>query len=584
MKASEVLEQYAKGKRDFQGVDLKGQSFQGKNLAGADFSEADIRGVNFGNAKLQKSKFINVTAGLPNSRRVVLVIISLLLSGLSSIFPAFTAIILSLFAEPTDPNSPIFAAIGLTMLAIFFFFNISKGLLSGLAAITITAIVAGVAGFIFAITIKGVDVGTAYWVFAFIAVFIILPISASVAVASAIAFSGAVAGKKAAVFAIFLVSFLAAILQLNIAYDERMVLVLLVGIGLTLVSAYVGLRAVTGDSKQAFIWKIAVAFASQGGTNFSDANLTDADFSSALLRNSDLRKADITRTYWHEAKRLNNVRLGETYLSNEKIRKLAITCNGQNLKFDNQNLRGINLRNANLEKATFIDVNFNEANLQGANLSKAILVRTQFERADLRGACLTGSCIQDWVITKETKLDGIVCDYVFLKWIDGDKRDQMPPRGKFKEGAFVLFVKYILETIKIYHDKDINPRLALSILKKMSRDYDEPLDIVAVGKRGERVFVKVRLSEKVEQERFKQDYYSRYNKGLKLVSSNPKQLPSVDELVENKIIEIASEKIPDDNQPIQVTHVEYIMSGNFGVGVNEGQIIADTIAGAINEE
>lgn len=594
MKASEVLEQYAKGKRDFQGVDLKGQSFQGKNLTGADFSEADIRGVNFGNAVLTGTNFSRVRAGLQNRSLITLQILSLILSILSG----FIAVFAGYWTVLNYSNANIF----IPTVIIFLFFCLVAAI-RGIGSVSVVAVLIGILSLSALLTIdllvmvshpdwpiplKEIAVAVAVTGVAVVAIAVAIIMALAIAIATLTANSRVRTwrGLILMIVAVLVATvtaqgFLTAQVIIEIAIETS-----LIGGG---AGFYLAWQALSGDSRQAIIQKTSIAIAIFiGGTSFRGSNLTDANFTKAIIESTDFRDSTnltkLTRTCWIDAKKLELIRPGRTYLRNVQVRKLAVTGNGKNQVFDHQDLRGINLQQANLEDASFIDTDFYQANLRGANLSRAKLVRTQFERADLRGACLTGSCIQDWGITKETKLDGIVCDYVFLKWIDGDKRDQMPPRGKFKEGAFVLFIKYILDTIEIYHDKDINPRLALSILKKMSKDYDESLDIVAVGKRGERVFVEVRLSEKVEQERFKQDYYSRYDKGLKLVSSNPKQLPSVDELVENKIIEIASEKIPDDNQTIQVTHVEYIMSGNFGVGVNQGNLFADTIAGAINDE
>lgn len=122
----------------------------------------------------------------------------------------------------------------------------------------------------------------------------------------------------------------------------------------------------------------------------------------------------------------------------------------------------------------------------------------------------------------------------------------MPPRGKFKKGGFVTFVKYILDTVELYHEKDINPRLALTVLQKMSRDYDEPFDIVALGKRGEKVFIQVKVSENIIRENFKEDYYSRYDTDLKLWSGNIHYLPpAVNSFIEKRISEIVSERTDD---------------------------------------
>ena len=80
----------------------------------------------------------------------------------------------------------------------------------------------------------------------------------------------------------------------------------------------------------------------------------------------------------------------------------------------------------------------------------------------------------------------------------------------------------------------------------MSIDQDEPFDIVALGKKGERVFVQVKVSERIAKQDFKGDYYTRYDENLKLWSGDNHQLPpAIDSLTENKISKIASEKTDD---------------------------------------
>jgi hypothetical protein len=83
MKASKILKRYAAGERNFQRLNLRGQSFKRKDLAGADFSEADIRSTNFTGANLRGANFSNAKCGLQKRWAILLTIPALLLAGIS---------------------------------------------------------------------------------------------------------------------------------------------------------------------------------------------------------------------------------------------------------------------------------------------------------------------------------------------------------------------------------------------------------------------------------------------------------------------------------------------------------------------
>ena len=82
MKASDLLQRYAAGERNFRGANLRGQSFKGKDLSGADLSEADIRGANFTNATLKNANFTGAKAGLQKRWLIGKLLTSFLISAL----------------------------------------------------------------------------------------------------------------------------------------------------------------------------------------------------------------------------------------------------------------------------------------------------------------------------------------------------------------------------------------------------------------------------------------------------------------------------------------------------------------------
>jgi uncharacterized protein YjbI with pentapeptide repeats len=274
-----------------------------------------------------------------------------------------------------------------------------------------------------------------------------------------------------------------------------------------------------GDEKHAWVRPIAIAFAATGGTSFYNANLTDADFTSATLKNTDFRRAILTRTRWHNTEKLDRVRPGTTYLQDAKVRQLLITGQGQgqDQNFDSKNLRGVNLQGANLADASFIGTDLSEANLQDADLSRAKLVQTQLDETDLTGATLTGAFIEDWGITSHTKLHSIKCRYVFMRL---PTKDDPEPRRKpdnreeeFEDGDFADFIKPIVDTLDLYHNQGVDPRAIAISFKQLAENHPEAeLRIVAMEARGQDKFL-LRAATAPDSDRsaLSAEYFTTYN-------------------------------------------------------------------------
>ncbi|HYW21486.1 MAG TPA: pentapeptide repeat-containing protein [Nodularia sp. (in: cyanobacteria)] len=132
---------------------------------------------------------------------------------------------------------------------------------------------------------------------------------------------------------------------------------------------------------------------------------------------------------------------------------------------DGANLSGVNLSGAFLNGADLSGAFLNGADLNGADLSGADLSGADLSGADLSGAdlrksrvtatnfdnaTLTGVCIKDWSVNSATKLDKIVCEYVYLfgeydeESIKKEER-RRPIKGKFLPGEFASLYKKIIE-------------------------------------------------------------------------------------------------------------------------------------------
>jgi uncharacterized protein YjbI with pentapeptide repeats len=277
-----------------------------------------------------------------------------------------------------------------------------------------------------------------------------------------------------------------------------------------------------GDEKYSFIRNIAIVFAAIGGTNFRNANLTDANFMEATLKSTDLRNATLTRTIFYKTKLLNHVRPGKTYLQNIQLHQLLITGQGQDKNFDGQDLRGVNLQKAMLTDASFIGANLSEANLRDADLSRAKLVKTQLDATDFTGATLTGAYIQNWGITNNTKFNGVRCEYVYMRLPTKENPDPLrkPDNNKevFADGDFGDFIKPIFDTLDLYHNQGVDPRAIAISFKELAENHpDAELEIVAMEKRGEDKFLlRAKTAVTANKSELSNEYFNTYNqiKGL----------------------------------------------------------------------
>jgi len=529
MKAHELLKRYADGRRDFSGENLRGQSFKGKDLSGADFSEADIRGANFTNAKLTGTNFRGAKAGLQRRWAMGLLTASWLLSALAGLFSLLSGAIVG-FIFDKDISNIIGGWVALIAIAIFFIVTIRKGLVAGLGTVAVAgagaivvagAVTVAVAGAVArAIVVAGAGVG---------AVDILAAGAGAGAVAVAIVVAGAGAGAGAVAVAIVVAGAGAGAIVVAVAGAGTIVVagagtIVVAGaragavaVAVVLFTAYISWRALEGDERDAWIRTFAIAFAATGGTSFRNADLTEANFTSATLKSTDFRRANLTRTRWHQAEKLYHARPGTTYLQFPRVQQLLITGQVKDKNFDRQPLRGINLQGANLADASFIGTDLNEANLQDADLSRAKLVQTQLDETDLTGATLTGAYIEDWGITSHTKLNGVRCEYVFMRL--PTKEDPNPRRKPdnwnetFKDGDFADFIKPIVDTLDLYHNQDVDPRAIAISFKELAEKHPEAeLEIVAMEKRGgDKFMLRVATAPEANHSELNAEYFATYN-------------------------------------------------------------------------
>ena len=237
------------------------------------------------------------------------------------------------------------------------------------------------------------------------------------------------------------------------------------------------------------------------GVDLSYADLSDANLSDAVLDRANFKGADLSRVKligvdlfdvdFSDAK-LSDVDLGEI-VDPSQIQAYSINFNGTNLiginlsdpeidldidlsyadlsnvDFYRKDLRDLGLHGAKLIGAELVEANLNGNDLRKADLSYANLRQTQVLGTNFANAIFTGACIEDWNINSATKFDGAICEYVYLK---AGQKERRPREGKFKPGEFAALFQ---QANDIYEE---NQQLQAQLLKTEGKleGYKEQLD------------------------------------------------------------------------------------------------------------
>ena len=209
----------------------------------------------------------------------------------------------------------------------------------------------------------------------------------------------------------------------------------------------------------------------------------------------------------------------------------------------NTNLSGANLEDANLFKANLSGANLNganlnmaylyEANLSGANLSRVLFYEADLRHADLRNADLrftnilytnfqnsnlTGACIEDWHTNRKTRLDNVICEYVYMELGISNaepvftNRRPHDPNENFAPGDFTKIFQESLETVDLIFREGLNWKAFAYSFKKIELENEEArLAIKNIENKGNGVvLVRVSVSPDADKSKINSDFMQGY--------------------------------------------------------------------------
>ena len=531
---------------------IQGKSFKGCNLTNADFSHANIRGADFTDAVLTNAIFSFTKAGLQKRQAFLLVSCFLILSAFSGYLLALGGVPITRFLAYKNINlAKIIAAITTSISVVaFLVITIRRGFVLGICS----ALMALMPTLILIAT--PIEKASTIAVGFYDGLEAVSLIATGLAI-TAISTSGAAITLGSLPVAIFGTSTMAILAALTVKRNEVVPITAMI----FLIGHYITWRTLAVDKNFTWIHNLAVSFASIGGTNFRNADLTNACFTHATLKSTNLEGANLNRTCFHNAKKLDQARVGSTILIDPVVRELVVDNTAKEKSLVWLNLKGANLAGANLRGADLTGSNLSDATLEGACLEQAILIGTNFKGAKLAGAdfsyanlkeadlteanlqqaCLewanltnalavgtnftqaklTGACLGEvWNIDSTTKLEEVECKfyYVLEQPKPGtDDRDRQPASGEFAPGDFTKLHTKIRDTVQVLlRNGANNPEAFFRGFKKLMEENPEInfSSIKVYQRKDSDILLDITVSEGTEKAKLHSDLLEAYEARL----------------------------------------------------------------------
>ncbi|MEM7727297.1 MAG: pentapeptide repeat-containing protein [Cyanobacteria bacterium P01_A01_bin.45] len=198
-----------------------------------------------------------------------------------------------------------------------------------------------------------------------------------------------------------------------------------------------------------------------------------------------------------------------------RVNLSAIDLRGYDLS--NIDLRDVSLKGADLSDVNLCHANLSEANLVNANLSNANLSNTNLSRVQALGtnltkSNLTGACLEDWNINNDTKLDNVVCDYIYLKDNFKERRPSAPDQI-FNPGDLANLIQKISDTVDLIFSGGIDWQAFLTSFQDIQvEDGNRELIIQAIERKTNGAFVvRVEVPSNTDKAEIERYFWQKYN-------------------------------------------------------------------------